>query len=267
MSAYPARPPLFYALAQVQFNPIVEMKTYVPEIQDSLRRKGWPDYLPQKSHGFRVSQENGQEPEVTQEERERWLFNSPEKRQGFILQQNSLTFHSTDYRGFDELCGSLLKGLEVLDNVVDLQYLSSAGLRYLNSVDPALLGNAPLEELVEKSVLGLYGMHKENLRHVFSETVIDDPDGSIVSRSLVSRSGIIWPPDLQPLALNPDPDFEASGETVVILDNDFRSKFSAPKKCDLEYVSGRFEAFHDKIAQMFRELTTQKARDGWGIYE
>ena len=36
--------PVYYALAQVRFNPLAALEQYIPAIQDSLRREGFPDF-------------------------------------------------------------------------------------------------------------------------------------------------------------------------------------------------------------------------------
>jgi hypothetical protein len=38
--------PVFYTLAQVQFNPIAQMVDYVPRLQEHLRLNGFPDFEP-----------------------------------------------------------------------------------------------------------------------------------------------------------------------------------------------------------------------------
>ena len=35
--------PVFFTLVQVRFNPILALDSYVPKIQDELRRQGYPD--------------------------------------------------------------------------------------------------------------------------------------------------------------------------------------------------------------------------------
>ena len=40
--------PVYYALAQAHFNPVAAMSKYVDQIQDRLRREGYPLFEPQQ---------------------------------------------------------------------------------------------------------------------------------------------------------------------------------------------------------------------------
>lgn len=49
MSDRMSNAPVYYALAQAQFNPIAAMANYVDRVQDRLRREGYPLYEPQRA--------------------------------------------------------------------------------------------------------------------------------------------------------------------------------------------------------------------------
>ncbi|WP_081619749.1 TIGR04255 family protein [Thioalkalivibrio sp. ALJT] len=268
MSHPSASMPLCYALAQVRFNPVPGMAEYVPRLQDALRREGWPEFVPQKSQSFEVKQVEGQEPAVRSLERERWVFSNAEASEGFILQPDSLVFHTTGYRGFKELLGSMLRGMERLHETVELQFISRVGLRYLNVVDPASMGGSGLDELVPERLLGLSASQGAGLRHSFSETVFEQDKTTVVSRALVSPRGVVWPPDLQPVMLEAQARFRIHDHTVIMLDNDVYRGFPQPHiPLDNQRLSEVLRDGHDTIGQMFREMTTDKARSIWGVYE
>jgi hypothetical protein len=49
MSITLSQAPVFYTLAEVKFNPIEQMKDYLPKLQDKLRLKGYPQGCPIKN--------------------------------------------------------------------------------------------------------------------------------------------------------------------------------------------------------------------------
>lgn len=268
MSHPSASMPLCYALAQARFNPVPGMAEYVPRLQDALRREGWPEFARQMSKSFEVQQTEGQEPAVRSFDRERWVFSNAQASHGFILQPDSLVFHTTDYRGFEEMLSSMLRGIERLHETVELQFISRVGLRYLNVVDPVSMGGSGLDELVPERLLGLSASQGSGLRHSFSETVFEQDETTVVSRALVSPRGVVWPPDLQPAMLEAQARFRIDDHTVIMLDNDVYRVFPQPH---IPFESGRLSEVlqdgHDMIGQMFREMTTSKARSIWGAYE
>jgi|GEM_PF-1528240 len=268
MSDPTASMPLCYALAQVRFNPVPGMAEYVPRLQDVLRREGWPEFVRQRSQSFEVKQVEGQEPEVRSLERERWIFSNAEASEGFILQPDSLVFHTTDYRGFEEMLGSMLRGMELLHETIELQFVSRVGLRYLNAVDPAMMSDSRLDELVPERLLGLAESHSDGLRHSFSETVFEQGETTVVGRALVSPRGVVWPPDLQPVTLEPQARFRVDDHAVVMLDSDVYRVFPKPQiPFESQRLRKELQDSHDMIGQMFREMTTRKARSCWGVYD
>ena len=50
-----SKPPVFYALMQVVFNPVSQIGQYVPEFQERLRRSGFPDYKPETQTEVKLS--------------------------------------------------------------------------------------------------------------------------------------------------------------------------------------------------------------------
>ena len=61
--------PVYYALAQAHFNPVAAMSKYVDQIQDRLRREGYPLFEPQQVTHLVVpgpGQAQQAEPQITQ---------------------------------------------------------------------------------------------------------------------------------------------------------------------------------------------------------
>ena len=54
--------PVYYALAQAQFNPVAAMAKYVDEVQDRLRREGYTLFEPQQMTHLQFVAGPGQPP-------------------------------------------------------------------------------------------------------------------------------------------------------------------------------------------------------------
>jgi uncharacterized protein (TIGR04255 family) len=92
--------PIYHALAGVRFNAILPMEQYVPSIQDSLRKLGFPDYERAVVATVNISlapagEASAAVPAVQQLVRHQFLNQA--KTSGFALENRSLVFSTTDY--------------------------------------------------------------------------------------------------------------------------------------------------------------------------
>ena len=126
--------PVFYTLAQIKFNPIVQMDTYVPKIQDELRRSGYPDFNSENQFSLAVRRLDTEQPEINTKKNDRWSFSNSDCTEGYLLLSNALVFHTTAYDSFEDFSEKLIQGLELIQKIIGLSYIESIGLRYLNAV-------------------------------------------------------------------------------------------------------------------------------------
>ena len=78
--------PVYYALVQAHFNPVAAMAKYVDQIQDRLRREGYPLFEAQQVTHLVVpgpGRAQPVEPQVTQVHQ--WLITRSDRTAGFIL--------------------------------------------------------------------------------------------------------------------------------------------------------------------------------------
>jgi uncharacterized protein (TIGR04255 family) len=113
------------------------MTKYVDQIQDRLRRAGYPLFEPQQLTQLVVpapGQAPQQEPQIQQTVS--WLITRSDRTAGFILGPSTITYHTTHYRANNEFIPELLRGLATVHEVVSLDHISRLGLRYLDAVLP-----------------------------------------------------------------------------------------------------------------------------------
>ena len=122
------RAPVYFTLAQVRFNAVLALDSYVPKIQDQLRRQGYPDVKKGTLTTFNLNVGNPAEagvPQVPISQTTRYTFSKIDKSEGFILDQAALSFQTTEYDTFDSFAEALIKGLEIVNEAVNLSTLTA----------------------------------------------------------------------------------------------------------------------------------------------
>ena len=263
--------PVYSTLAQVRHNPVLSLESYVPGIQESLRKAGYPDF--QRNTAVVLNLGNlapvvGGDTKQEQPQQlrfERFTFSNMERTRGFILDQNSLSFQSTDYDTFESFSGAFLMGLEVVHQAVTFDFSERVGIRYLDAVVPAG-GEKELPKYLVPEVLGLAGRLGDDVSvlHSFSETQIRTPVGNILSRTIIQNGQLLplgFPPDLQPIGLEVAERFKKVNGVYAIIDTDGSS--DARESFDLHALKGKLHALHDEIIKVFEATVTAHALSSW----
>lgn len=257
--------PVYYALAQAQFNPVAAMSKYVDEIQDRLRRQGYPLFEPQQVTHLVVpspNQAQQAEPQITHTVS--WLITRGDRTAGFILAPSAVTYHTTHYETHDEFIPELLRGLAAVYEVASLDYVSRLGLRYLNAVLPRR------DESVEQYlVAGLHGIEfNATQRYRLTESVFGTDTGPLVQTgTLVTRvyrviAPLGFPPDMQPNGLMINPKFEVTElRAHAVIDTDHFVEGRMP--IEMDDLGKQVLSLHATIKSVFGATTTDHARDAW----
>ena len=265
MSEKMANAPVYYALAQAQFNPVAAMTKYVGEVQDILRRDGYTSFEPQQVAHLQLTAAPGQassEPQVAHTTS--WLITKGDRASGFILSAASITFHSTHYETSKEFIPELLRGLKAVHKVVGLAYISRLGLRYLDAVLPQS------DETIEQYLAdGLLGVHfGATQRYALNESVFETQSAPLVTRgTLVARvhrmtSPLGYPPDMLPSGLIPMPKFDikdATPHAVIDTDHFVEGRMSL----DFEKIDEQLVSLHATMKLVFDATVKDHARAVW----
>jgi uncharacterized protein (TIGR04255 family) len=251
--------PVFYTLAQVGFNPISVMGDYVPKIQERLRRTGFPDFRTETLHRVEFRQKVGEQPEIETHVVPRWSFMNSKGIEGYILGTDSIVFHTTVYDTFPVFTEQFLMGLALVHEAATLAYTERVGLRYLDAVSPHA-GEA-LDAYLSQTVLGLHRALQGTLAHSFTETVVQNASGTLVSRVVIRDDTLAVPPDLHPLNLKVGDRFASIKGLHAILDND---QFAADRTdFNLDEVMTKLGSMHDRIEEVFHATVTPFALEQW----
>lgn len=260
--------PVYFTLAQVRHNPVLSLDSYIPGIQESLRKAGYPDFQRGMSVVFNLGnlapaaggdtkQEQPQQLRI-----ERFMFSNMERTRGFILDQNSLSFQSTEYDTFESFSGAFLMGLGIVHQAVTFGFSERVGIRYLDAVVP-VGGEKELPKFLVPEVLGLASRLGDNVSvlHSFSETQIRTTVGNVLSRTIIQNGPLGFPPDLQPIGLKVAERFIKVSGVHAIIDTD--GSHETREAFDLDALKGKLQALHDEIIKVFQATVTEHALNAW----
>lgn len=251
--------PVFYTLAQVQFNPILNMLDYVAPLQDRLRRNGFPDFRTEHQFGLSVRRLDESQPDIQQQTQLRWSFTNAQRTTGYSLFSNALVFHTTSYDSFEDFLGKTISGLEMVNDIIELAYIERIGLRYLDAI--IATGSDNLQQYINPFLLGLSENLGGKLTHSFTETLTEIEDGNLVARSFITDGPLPLSPDLIPLQLELQPRFtEINGQNLV-LDTDYFT--SNRVDFDVNNVKERLASAHDILKKAFKASVTPYAIEKW----
>jgi len=251
--------PVFYTLAQVQFNPIAQMSDYVARLQERLRRSGFPDFQSENQLELTIRRLDESKPDVQHQQHIRWSFINTQRTEGYLLLSNALVFHTTEYNTFENFLKRNIFGLGLVHEIVELDYVERIGLRYLNAVFPK--NDETIEQYLNPCLLGFSASLEGRLVHSFTETVTAVENGNLVARAVITDGALALSPDLSPLQLELQPQFTAVNGRNAVLDTDY----SAVKRngFNLIEIENQLLKSHDIITNAFKVSVTDYARARW----
>jgi uncharacterized protein (TIGR04255 family) len=250
--------PIFYTIAQIQFNPILSMKKFVPDIQDQLRKE-YPDFREERVNNLQIAVSVNQ-PQLQTRSSHRWLFIDQKRASGFILYPESLIFHTTAYETSESFFGSLMSGMEVVDRIAHLSYVEKVALRTLDAVVPE--PGRSLEQYLSPRVLGFYKTFDGELQHNITECIMRiPPGGQLISRIVILKGRLGLPMELFPMALEVAPRFQHVNADHAILDID-RSEQERFKFTNSE-LHTRLQRVKQGATDAFRQSVLQQALEFW----
>lgn len=258
--------PVYFVIAQVRHNLVLSLNTYAPEIQERMRKAGYPDYRPGKSVVFNFIQHRLEEPSLQQspvsETLDRHVFLSKDGSHGFILEQGALSFQTTEYDTFETFSSALFTGLKIVHECISLDYSERVGIRYLDAVVPPD-NESVLTNYLVPGVLGLAGSLPDDapITLSFSETHISTSDANLLSRTIVRNGSLGFPMDLATQGLQIPSRFQQVNGVHAIIDTDAWQE--GRKDFDLVQLQERLDMLHTKIRMAFNACVTKQAVKMW----
>jgi len=110
--------PVYFTIAQVRHNPILSMGNYLPQIQESMRKAGYPDFerrvaitLNLFAAAPNAESKDPKELMPSAQQVERYIFSNADRTRNFLVEPSALSFQTTDYGTFKTFSGEFFKNL------------------------------------------------------------------------------------------------------------------------------------------------------------
>jgi len=257
--------PVYYALAQARFSPIPAMSKYVNDIQDKLRRDGYPLFDVQQVNQLVVpATEEGAPAEAQLSQAVSWLITRSDRTAGFILGSGSISYHTTHYQTHNEFIPELLRGLNAVHETVVLDHVSRLGLRYLDAVLPG-----PSETVEQYLQSGLHGVEfAAERQYALAESAFTTdtaplvPKGTLIARVYRMTSHLGFPPDMLPSGLTVLEKFTTKTPlSHAVIDTDHFAEGRMP--VDPSQLQQQLISLHSAIKLVFGAIVTDHARNVW----
>lgn len=258
--------PVYYVIAQVRHNTVLNLATYAPEIQDRMRKAGYPGYRVGKAVVFNLMVQpidgSPQPQSATTETRDIHTFLSADGTRGFSLEQGALSFHTTEYDVFDVFSKEFFVGLEIVHDCIKLAFSERVGIRYLDVVVP-VPGQSELKDFLVPGVLGLADCLGDEvpIAMTISETHIQLQDANLLSRTFVQNGALGFPMDLAAQGLQVPERFKTVNGVHAIIDTDASQTAQTP--FDLNQLRKQLDMLHTKIRMAFDASVTEYALNTW----
>lgn len=264
MSKKMSNAPVYYVLAQAQFNPVIAMEDYVHQIQDKLRLKGYTLFEEKKITQLHFeAPSSSSPPQGKLIELPVWFITQGDQTAGFILGQSSLSYHTTHYSGPTTCFDAFLFALKTIHSIIKLEHLSRLGLRYLNAILPK-----KGETINQYLVGGLHGINLDSsTRYSLLETVFDINQSPTSTSILVSRihnrtGQLGYPPDIMPGILIPASQFaNKTSASHAVIDLDHFSERQMPM--DFTKTNEELTLLHEQVEKVLDTITTDHAKLSW----
>lgn len=257
--------PVYFTIAQVRHNPVLRLSSYAAEIQERMRKAGYPDFKRGVSMAFSLMTQIGDESEPQNPEVqkvERLMFFSTDSTRGFIVEQNALSFHTTEYDTFETLTDEFMKGVSIVHECVTIAHTERIGLRYLDAVVPPN-GEDGLPDYLAPGVLGLSSRLPDKVRvsHSFSETHIQTDECTVLARTMIQAGPLGFPMDLQPVGVKIADRFLKINAVHAIIDTD--ASIEGRHVFDLDVIKSQLIMLRKGVGLAFEALVMPPAMAAW----
>jgi uncharacterized protein (TIGR04255 family) len=260
--------PVYFAVAQVRFNAVLTLDQYVPAIQDSFRKAGFPDFQKGFTTTLNFNFDGKPTPDqpvnaMTQPQAQ-YVFLDGARHSGFILENMAMSFQSTHYDTFDVFLPALMRGLETVHKSTELNLCERVGVRFLDAVLPR--AGEDVSDYLSPNLLGLYGrLPDRKFVHSISETKSSSGEGDLVSRAIIIRQdqkgNVAFPPDLIGPTTNLMDKFTNAEGVYGIIDTD--ASYGVREPFDLKSIEKRLISLHSAIRKSFDLMVTERALKVW----
>ena len=261
-----SKQPLALVLIQIRFSPFMNIKDYIPQIQEKLLKLGFVNCIENPCLEVKITN-NGPVPS----ESKQWFFSSFEGYENVILDSKQLTYQTADYDVFEkyydkyqQICDALTSSAPNFETSVLIQRL---GLRYVDRIIPINEGDSIdsyISDGFNVSQAAIFGSANK-ICTVSQAGVVDilkDKKGVVVFRITQGEKGLFLPPDLMPNP--PKMKKELKPDCLIgLIDIDHSYNAAGPEKYNKNFLENMFYGMHDNSHDLFMSVVSKEGKEKW----
>lgn len=245
--------PLRFVLAEFRFSTVMDMSTYIPKLQDALR-KLYPTPDKKNEQSVQIQQDG-----ISVSTIDRWSFMSANKKNAIDINQDRLIYCTSEYPRFEGFSNNCKHALETLINIVDPSLILRIGLRYgdLVKVDD---GEQATDLVDPYFTFPNYVNQLGKAEHQKIEVFLTTELGGLAIRTLYGTHNLTCLPDIQGLPVTIEADDIASERLVLDFDHFWDSKDESIT-FEINDILQKLTSLHKTSRAAFWKATTDYARN------
>lgn len=246
--------PLRFVLAEFRFSTVMDIQSYIPKLQESLRKQ-YP--IPDKKSEQAIQIQPGG---IAVSSFDRWSFMSANKKSAININQDSLIYCTSEYARFQGFSHACKYALDLLANIIDPSLILRIGLRYGDLVK--IDANEIATDLVDPYFIFPTCVNQlGKAQHHRSETILATEFGVLAIRTLYGIHNLSCLPDIQgnlPVILEND---ETPSERIALDFDHFWESKDQSIAFETNEILQKLESLHETSRAAFWNVTTDYARN------
>ncbi len=261
-----SKQPLALVLIQMRFSPFMNIKDYIPQIQEKLLALGFVNCKENPCLEVRITPNGPQSSTSTQ-----WVFSSFDGYENVILDSKQLTYQTANYDVFEkyyekyqQVCDALVTSASTFETSVLIQRL---GLRYVDRILP-IDDNDSIDSYISDGFkvnqASVFGSAKKicTISQAGEVNIFENKKGVIVFRITQGEKGLFLPPDLMPNPPKMKKDVQPDC-VIGLIDIDHSYNVIGPENYNKEVLENLFYGMHDNSHDLFMSIVSEEGKEKW----
>ena len=252
-----SKQPLALVLVQVRFSPILTIKEYIPQIQDFLRKNGYPVYSEQQNFTLEVPPVGSVS--ITQTAITQWRFESPALDTMILVDKEQVILQTSNYKDFEGFIENFINILGFILQITEHDKVGifvRLGLRYVDQIKKQTT-NDDIDSYLRPGLRSMKFNEYIDDKKQYSIAIIgntkpaNDFEGQLAIRVFRGEQGSDLPPDLMLSAPTNRKKVEPNEDIAMVDMDHFWIGSKGPDIHIVQTIKEMFYRLHDTIIESF----------------
>ena len=260
--------PVFFVVAHVAHSPVLKLDILLPELQDRLRKVGFPGYRQHTQNTLRVEANMAApgETQFNQGQTTYHIFSGRDPAESFVVGQDGFALQTVEYDTIEDFAFKFRRGMRVIQEILAPDSVTRVGMRFLDAVVPPT-GGTP-GDYIRAQFLGLTNTLGGDwlTTYNFYEALNTRGDQQTKTRVLTQHRELTYPPDLAGTIVPTLPErfAQVNGiHTLIDTDSWFGTGTEIALEFDPQVIVDRLSRLKADIRDSFHAVVTEAALQAW----